>query len=130
MTMVDPLSDALSNIWNNEIRNKNECIITPSSKLTINVLKVMQKKGYLGEIELIDDGRFGKIKVQLLGRINKCGAIRPRYSVGYRELPQWEKQFLPSRDVGILIVSTSKGVMTSKEAMENKVGGVLIAYVY
>ncbi|MCS7096998.1 MAG: 30S ribosomal protein S8 [Candidatus Methanomethylicia archaeon] len=130
MTMVDPLSNALSNIWNCEMRNKDECIIAPASKLILNVLRIMQKHGYLGEIDVIDDGRSGKIKVQLLGKINKCGAIRPRISVGYRRLIEWEKKFLPSRDIGMIILSTSKGIMTSKEAIENKMGGVLLAYVY
>lgn len=130
MTMVDPLSNALSNIWNSELRNKNECIITPASKLILNVLRVMQKEGYIGEIELIDDGRFGKIRVQLMGRINKCSAIRPRFSVKNKEILMWEKNFLPSRNIGILILSTSKGIMTSREALEKGIGGVLLAYVY
>ncbi|MEM0084451.1 MAG: 30S ribosomal protein S8 [Candidatus Methanomethylicia archaeon] len=130
MALVDPLSNALSNIWNSELRNKNECIITPASKLILNVLRVMQKEGYIGEIELIDDGRFGKIRVQLMGRVNKCGAIRPRFSVKNKEILMWEKKFLPSRNIGILILSTSKGIMTSREALEKGLGGILLAYVY
>lgn len=130
MVMVDPLSNALSNIWNNELRSKTECIITPASKMMLNVLKIMQREGFVGEIELIDDGRFGKIRVQLMGRINKCGAIRPRYSVKIKDIQKWEKKFLPSRDVGILILSTPKGIMTNREALEKRIGGVLLAYVY
>ncbi|MEM2136409.1 MAG: 30S ribosomal protein S8 [Candidatus Methanomethylicia archaeon] len=130
MTVTDPLLHALSNIMNQEMRSKSECIITPASKLLLNVLKTMQRNGYVGEIEFIDDGRSGKIKVQLLGRINKCKAIRPRYNTTYKDINRWERRFLPSRDIGILILSTPKGVMTNKEAVENKVGGVLLAYVY
>jgi len=130
MVMVDPLSNALSNILNNELRSKTECIITPASKIILNVLKIMQREGFIGEIELIDDGRFGKIRVQLMGRINKCGAIRPRYSVKIKDIQKWEKKFLPSRDIGILILSTPKGIMTSREALEKRTGGVLLAYVY
>jgi small subunit ribosomal protein S8 len=91
---------------------------------------MIQLNGYIGEFEFIDDGRSGKFKVQLLGRINKCGAIRPRFSVRMDEFEEWEKKFLPSREVGMLIVSTSKGVVSHKEAMEKRMGGRLLAFVY
>jgi len=105
----------------------------PSSKLVASVLRVMQRYGYIGEFEHIDDGRWGKLKIQLLGRINKCGAIKPRYSVKYVDLlrmPDWLKSYLPSRDIGILVLSTSQGVISHIEAIERRIGGVLIAYVY
>ncbi len=115
---------------NNEIRRKKECIITPASKLLGNVLRVIQMNGYLGEFEFIDDGRSGKFRVQLLGRINKCGAIRPRYAIKTKDIEKWEKVFLPSREIGILAISTHKGVMSHKEAIQKNLGGLLIAYVY
>ena len=115
MTMMDTLANGLTTIMNNEMRNKRECIITPASKLLGRVLRVMQLNGYIGEFEFIDDGRSGKFKVQLLGRINKCGAIKPRYPVKADEYETWEKQFLPARDIGLLIVSTPYGVMSHKD---------------
>ncbi len=133
MVVIDPLANALSTIMNNEMRGHKEAIITPASKLIAMVLRVMQRYGYIGEFEHIDDGRWGKIKVQLLGRINKCGVIKPRFSVKYkelREMPHWLRKYLPSRDIGILILSTSQGVMSHREALERKIGGVLLAYVY
>ncbi len=133
MVSTDPLSNALATIYNNEMRGNREALIMPASKLIASVLRVMQKYGYIGEFEHIDDGRWGKIKVQLLGRINKCGAIKPRYSVKYEELlrmPEWMRRYLPSRDIGILILSTPQGVMAHPEAISRKTGGVLIAYVY
>lgn len=130
MTLMDPLANALVTIKNNEERGKRECIVYPASKLIARVLRVLQKLGYVGEFEFIDDGRAGKFRVQLLGRINNCGAVKPRFPVGFREIEKWEKQFLPSRDVGLLILSTSKGILTNKEALEKKVGGILLAYVY
>jgi small subunit ribosomal protein S8 len=90
----------------------------------------MQLNGYIGEFEFIDDGRSGKFKVQLMGRINKCGSIKPRFPVQVDEFEEWEKKFLPSRNVGILVVSTSKGVIAHKEAQEKNVGGRLLAFVY
>jgi small subunit ribosomal protein S8 len=127
---MDTLANGLTTIVNNEIRNKHECIISPSSKLLGRVLRVMQLNGYIGEFEFIDDGRSGKFKVQLLGRINKCGAVRPRFPVKVEKFEEWEKKFLPSREVGILVVSTPKGVLSHKEAKERHMGGRLLAFVY
>ncbi len=131
--MLDPLANAMATIWNCEMRGKKEAIIMPASKLIAAVLRVMQREGYIGEVEFIDDGRWGKLKVQLLGRINRCGVIKPRFPVSYRELtrmPEHIRRFLPSRDIGILIISTSKGVMTHRDAIRERIGGVLLAYVY
>jgi len=127
---MDTLANGLTTIVNNEMRNKRECIISPASKLLGRVLRIMQLNGYIGEFEFIDDGRSGKFKVQLLGRINKCGAIRPRFSVRVDEFEEWEKRFLPSRDVGILVVSTPKAVLSHREAKEKRMGGKFLAFVY
>jgi small subunit ribosomal protein S8 len=128
--MMDTLANGLTTIVNNEMRNKRECIISPASKLLGRILRIIQLNGYVGEFEFIDDGRSGKFKVQLLGRINKCGAIRPRFSVKVDEFEEWEKKFLPSRDVGILVISTPKGVLSHREAREKRIGGRLLAFVY
>ena len=124
------LDSAMTTIMNNELRNKRECLIEPASKLVGQLLRIMQKNGYVGEFEFIDDGRSGKFKVQLLGRVNKCGAVKPNYSTKINEFEFWEKRFLPSKDFGILIISTQKGVMSHREAKENRVGGRLLAFVY
>lgn len=128
--MMDTLANGLTTVINNEMRNKRECVISPASKLLGRVLRIMQLNGYIGEFEFIDDGRSGKFKVQLLGRINKCGAVRPRFSVRLDEIEEWEKKFLPSREVGLIIVSTSKGALSHKEAREKHIGGKLLAFVY
>jgi small subunit ribosomal protein S8 len=127
---MDTLSNGLTTVINNETRNKRECTISPASKLLGRVLRIMQLNGYIGEFEFIDDGRSGKFRVQLLGRINKCGAIRPRFSVRVDKFEEWEKKFLPSRGVGILVISTPKGVLSHKEAREKNIGGKLIAFLY
>ena len=124
------LANGLTTILNNEMRNKRECIISPASKLLGRVLRIVQLNGYIGEFEFIDDGRSGKFKVQLLGRINKCGAIRPRFSIRVDEFEEWEKKFLPSRDVGILVISTPRGVVSHREAKEKHFGGRLLAFIY
>jgi small subunit ribosomal protein S8 len=133
MVVLDPLANALSAIQNAEMRAKPEVVVWPASKLVINVLRVMQREGYVGEIEYIDDGRWGKIRVQLLGRINKTGVIKPRYPVKYKDLermPYWLRKYLPAYNIGILIISTPHGVLSHKEALAKHTGGVLMAYVY
>ena len=130
MTLMDPLADGLSTIQNNEERRKHECIIKPASKLIGHVLRVMQEKGYVGTFEFIDDGRAGKFIVQLLGRINKCGVIKPRFSVKATKLEDWEKRFLPGKDFGMLVITTPKGVLSHNEARNQNTGGKLLAYVY
>ena len=127
---MDTLANGLTAIINNELRNKRECVISPASKLLGKVLRVMQLNGYIGEFEFIDDGRSGKFKVQLLGRINRCGAIKPRFPVRADGFEAWEKLFLPSRDMGVVVVSTSQGVLSHRKAKERKIGGRLLAFIY
>ena len=130
MTVMDILANGLTTIINNELRNKDICVINPASKLLGRVLRVMQLNGYIGEFEFVDDGRSGKFKVQLLGRIISCGAIKPRFSVKANKFKDWEKCFLPSRDMGILVVSTSKGVLSHREVKKRKSGGKLLAFIF
>lgn len=126
----DPLSNAMSAIKNAERVGKDKCVVKPASKLIGNVLNVMKRYGYIKGFEYIDDHRGGKFIVELCGKINDCGAIRPRYPVKKTEYEKFEKRYLPARDFGILIVSTNQGVMSQREAREKGLGGVLLAYVY
>ncbi|PIN98699.1 MAG: 30S ribosomal protein S8 [Candidatus Diapherotrites archaeon CG10_big_fil_rev_8_21_14_0_10_31_34] len=130
MSLTDPVADALINLKNYEMASKKECTFKPASKLITEILKILMKKGFIEKYELIDDGRDGMFKVELKGKINECKAIKPRYAVKKHEFEKYEKRFLPSKEIGILIVSTSKGVMTHKEAKSKDVGGRLIAFVY
>lgn len=126
MTLMDPLANALTNIRNNELRGNTKCIISPASKLIGQVLRTMQKEGYIGEFEYVDDGRAGKFIVELEGNINHCGVIKPRHAVKKDEFEKFEKRYLPARDFGILIVTTPEGIMTHKEAKEKGIGGRLL----
>jgi small subunit ribosomal protein S8 len=125
----DLLSDVLSAIKNGERVGKDETIV-PASKLAKNVLLILQKHKYIGDFEYIDDKRGGKFRIQLLGKINDCNAIRPRFFVKKDEYEKWEKRYLPAAGMGFLIVSTSSGVMIHIEAKEKGIGGTLLAYVY
>jgi|SRR3989344_351998 len=126
----DPLAIALSNINNAEKIGKSEVIIKPASKLIKNVLDVMKKYDYINKYELIEDGKSGIIKVTLSGKINKCGVIKPRFSVTKSEFDKFEKRYLPAKDFGILIISTTKGLLVNNESKEKNIGGKLIAFIY
>src|SRR3989344_2038121 len=130
MTTNDPLSNVLSHLFNCEKVSRQECIARPASKLILNILNIIKTEGYIGDFNIIKDNRGGIIKINLLGNINKCGTIKPRFSFVLKELEKYEKRFLPSKDFGFLIVSTSKGLMTHTQSKEKKLGVRLIAYVY
>jgi len=128
--LLDPLANALSKIQNHELARKREIVLSPASKLINEVLRIMQAEGFIGEFEFIDDGKAGKIKVALQGKINGCGVIKPQYSTKRDEYEKWEKRYLPAAGFGVLVVSTQQGVMTHKKAMELGLGGRLLAYAY
>jgi len=126
----DPLSDAMCMIKNAETAGKRDCLIKPSSQLVGRVLKVMQDNGYIGNFEYIEDGRAGKFRVSLNGNINNCGVIKPRYSVKNNDLARFEARFLPAQAFGVLIITTTKGVVSHAIAKGIGLGGKLLAFVY
>jgi small subunit ribosomal protein S8 len=128
--MNDPLSDALSVMKNAERAGKNECVVKPASKLIGRVLKVIQENGYIKEFEYSEDGRAGSFKVHLNGNINDCGVIKPRFAVGREEMERYESRFLPAQDFGVLILTTTRGVISNDKAKDLRTGGRLLAYVY
>jgi small subunit ribosomal protein S8 len=128
--MNDVLANVLTTIRNHEKIAKPEVFAKPATKLVTETLKLMQKFGYLGEFEIIEDGKGGIYKITLIHKINGCGVIKPRFPVKVAEYEKWESRFLPGSNIGLLIVSTPKGIMTQKDAQKNGLGGVLLAYVY
>lgn len=130
MPATNVIANLFVTLYNNETRRKNECIVLPTSKLGIEVLKTLQKDGYIGEFEQVEDNRGGKFKIKLLAKITKCGAISPRFKVKKTEYQSWEQQYLPSYTRGMLLVTTNQGVMSHHEAANKGIGGFLIGYVY
>ena len=126
----DPLANALSTMKNAELKGKGNCIIKPSSKLIGGVLNLLKEKNYITEYEFIDDGKAGVYQVKLKGNINNCGVIKPRYPIKRDELDKWEARYLPAQHFGLLIITTTKGIVSQSEAKENGIGGKLLAYIY
>jgi len=78
----------------------------------------------------VDDHRSGKIVVELIGRINKCGVISPRFDVGYYEIEQWIVNLLPSRQFGFVVMTTTFGIMDHEEARRKRTGGKILGFFY
>ena len=130
MVRVSVLRDCLNTIRNAERKGKRQCLIRPSSKVIIKFLQVMMKHGYIGEFEVIDDRRAGKIVVELNGRINKCGVISPRFDISFGQIDEWADYLLPSRQFGVLVLSTTYGIMDHVQAKKKRTGGKIIGYFY
>jgi len=130
MPATNILANLFTTLYNTEDRRKDNCIIFPASKLAIEVLKTLKNNGYIKEFEHIDDNKGGKFVIQLLAKIEKCGAVTPRFKVKKDEYNYWEQRYLPSFNRGILLVTTNQGVMSHHEAVNKGIGGFLIGYVY
>lgn len=127
----DPLANTLSKMVNAEKIGRESCLVRPASKVILKVLDIMNEKGYIGKYEIVSEGRGKVLKIYLIGKLNKAGVIKPRFSVKYDGgYEKFEKRYLPAKGFGHLIVSTPKGMMIHEEAKDKKFGGVLIAYFY
>ena len=125
----DPLADALNSIKTHEMFSKQACEVKPS-KLVRETLKILQRRGFIGDFEFVDDGKSGYFRIKLLGKVNQCVAVKPRFSVKKADWISWEQKYLPGAGFGMFVVSTPQGLMTNDEAKEKGLGGRLIAYVY
>jgi len=120
----DIVADALNQIMNMKRAGKQEVIIKRSSKFLISVLEVIKKLGYI-DYETKDR----EVKVEIK-EMNECRAIKPRFNVSVDRIDKYIRRYLPARGFGFIIISTSKGLLTHDEAIEKKIGGSLIAYVF
>lgn len=121
----DMLADVFSILKNMEGIGRSEARV-PSSTLAKSVLAILQERQYIGSVS--SEGQL--LKVQLTGRINDCNVIRPRFSVRKDEYIKWEKRFLPANGLGMLLLTTPRGVLPHDQAKEQGVGGQLLGYVY
>ena len=130
MVLISVLSDCLKTILNAERAGKRQVLIRPSSKVIIRFLKLMQKRNYIGNFEVVDDRRGGKVVIELLGRINKCGVISPRFDIGVTEYEKVVANLLPSRQFGYIVMTTNIGIIDQEKARRRHVGGKILGFFY
>merc|ERR1712007_231980 len=130
MVKMSVLNDALKNIVNAEKAGKRQVMLRPISKVLVKFLRCMQRHGYINEFEIIDDNRAGKIVVELNGRLNKCGVISPRFDLTLRKFEDFTNAVLPSRQFGVLVLTTNQGIMDHHEARSKHIGGKVLGFFY
>lgn len=131
--MTDPIADFLTRL-RNAIKANHRVVEVPASNLKKEMCKILFEKGYIMNYKFIEEGPQGTIKIALkYDPVNKVSAIKNltrvstpglRKYVGYKDMPR------VLNGLGIAILSTSKGVMTDKEAASLKVGGEVLCYIY
>ncbi|MBQ6732124.1 MAG: 30S ribosomal protein S8 [Paludibacteraceae bacterium] len=131
--MTDPIADYLTRL-RNAIKAGHRVVEVPASNLKKELTRILFEQGYILNYKFEEDGPQGTIKIALkYDQVSKVNAIKKlervstpglrKYS-GHKELPR------VLNGLGIAIISTSKGVMTDKEAREQNVGGEVLCYVY
>ncbi|MBO5086255.1 MAG: 30S ribosomal protein S8 [Paludibacteraceae bacterium] len=131
--MTDPIADYLTRL-RNAIKANHRVVEVPASNLKKEITKVLFEKGYILNYKFVEEGPQGSIKIALkYDPVNKVNAIKKlirvstpglRKYTGYKEMPR------VLNGLGIAILSTSKGVMTDKEAVAEKIGGEVLCYIY
>ena len=132
MGMTDPIADMLTRIRNANHR-KHPDVEMPASNVKLEILKVMQDEGFVGNIEEIKDDKQGLLKVTLKYTVNKEQIIKGIKRIskpGLRVYARASEMPRVLNGLGVAIVSTSNGVMTDKEARKLRVGGEVIAYIW
>lgn len=132
MQITDPIADMLTRIRNANTA-KHETVSVPASKIKVAIAKILLDEGYISGYDVIEDGLQGVIKITLKYGANKTKVISGLKRVSKPGLRVYAgKDELPRvlRGLGIAIISTSKGIMTDKEARKNNVGGEVLAFVW
>ena len=123
----DTIADALNMIRNAKKARKNTIKVKRISNLLIDILKIMKDKKAIKKYKI--NAKDQSIEVTL-DEVVDCRAIKPRFTVKVDQIEKYRRRYLPARNIGTVLVSTSKGIMTHDQAQEAKIGGCLIAYFY
>jgi len=123
----DIVADALNMLRNAKKANKEVVRIKIISNILIEILKIMKQKGAIKKYKI---GPKDKSLEVTLADFTECKAIKPRFSCNKTQIEKYRRRYLPARNLGIMILSTNKGLMTHEEAEEEKIGGSLISYFY
>jgi len=130
--MTDPIADMLTRIRNaNQV--KHATVLVPASKIKLEILNVIKNEGFINDVEFIEDGKQGNIKITLKYTDKKERVIKGITRISKPGLRVYAKSSeMPKvlNGLGTAIVSTSNGVMTDREARQQNLGGEVIAYIW
>jgi len=121
----DIVADGLNQIMNARRAGKDELEINRHSKLLLSILAIAKLRSYVKSYKVINN----VLKVEL-DKLNGCKAIKPNFTVTKDQIERYVTRFLPARNLGVIIISTSQGLMTHQTAQDKHLGGSLIAYLY
>ncbi len=123
----DIVADALNMIRNAKKARKETVKINRISNVLIEILKIMKQKGAIKKYKI--NAKEKSVEVTI-GEMTECRAIKPRFTVNKDQIEKYRRRYLPARNLGTVIISTNKGLLSHEEAQEEKIGGCLIAYFY
>jgi small subunit ribosomal protein S8 len=123
----DVVADALNMIKNAKRAKKNVIKVKIISNMLIEILKIMKQKGAVKKYKI--DSKEKSIEITI-GDLTECKSIKPRFSCDKSQIEKYRRRYLPARNLGTMIISTNKGLMTHEEAQEEQIGGCLIAFFY
>ena len=122
----DIIADTLNQIMNAKRASHLAVSVKHNSKFLMNVLSIGKLHGYIRDFRV--NGKM--LDIELGDKLNACLAIKPRYLVKHDEIMKYVRRYLPSRHMGLVVISTSQGLMTHHTALEKGVGGSIVAYFY
>lgn len=123
----DIVADALNMLRNAKKARKDVVRVKIISNLLIEILKIMKQNGAIKKYKINPKDKSIEIT---LGDFTECKAIKPRFSCDKSQIEKYRRRYLPARNLGVVVISTNKGLMTHEEAENEQVGGSLIAYFY
>jgi small subunit ribosomal protein S8 len=123
----DVVADGLNMLKNARNAGKEVIKIKIISNVLVEILKIMKQEGAIKRYKI--DPKEKSLTVTI-GDLKDCKAIKPRFTCDVDQIEKYRRRYLPAREVGTMIISTNKGLMTHSEAQEEKIGGCLIAYFW
>ena len=132
MQITDTIADLLTRI-RNAISAKHPTVKIPASKVKVEIVKILLDEGYIKKYTVIEDGKQGMIKISLKYDENKQSAITGLKRVskpGLRIYSDVENMPRVMKGLGVAIISTSKGIMTDRQARKENVGGEVLAFIW
>ena len=121
----DIVADGLNRMMNAVKAGKNVVVLSHQSKLLLTILAIAKLKGYVKSYK----SEPRKLTIEI-AKLNSCQAIKPRFIVKSDGMEKYAKRYLPAKDIGVIVVSTSQGIMTHQTAQDKTIGGSLLAYMY